>query len=123
MDIVVLTTITAGLFILIALAEPLAARLSLPYSVILAAFGILIGAAALFLLRTDLTDALNPVAESILALPIRSNVFLYVFLPTLIFQATLGMNVRRMADDWVPILVLAVVAVFVATLTIGYALA
>ena len=49
MDIVVLTTITAGLFILIALAEPLAARLSLPYSVILAAFGLLIGAAALFL--------------------------------------------------------------------------
>ena len=122
MDIVVLTTITAGLFILIALAEPLAARLSLPYSVILAAFGILIGAAALFLLRTDLTDALNPVAESILALPIRSNVFLYVFLPTLLFQATLGMNLRRMLDDWVPIMVLAVVAVVVATLSVGYAL-
>ena len=123
MDIVLLTTITAGLFVLIGLAEPLAARLSLPYSVILAVLGILIGGAALFFLRTDLTDALNPIAETILALPIRSNVFLYVFLPTLIFQATLGMNVRRMADDWVPILVLAVVAVFVATLTIGYTLA
>ena len=62
-------------------------------------------------------------AEAILGLPIRSNVFLYVFLPTLLFQATLGMNQRRMLDDWVPILVLAVVAVVVATLSVGYALA
>lgn len=123
MDIVLLTTIAASLFIVIGFAEPLAARLALPYSVILAVLGILIGGGAIFFLRTDLTDALNPVAEAILALPIRSNVFLYVFLPTLIFQATLEMNVRRMADDWVPILTLAVVAVVVATLTIGYALA
>ncbi|MDM7458987.1 MAG: cation:proton antiporter, partial [Paracoccus sp. (in: a-proteobacteria)] len=72
--------------------------------------------------RSPLADALTPVAETILALPIRSNVFLYVFLPTLIFQATLEMNVRRMLDDWVPILTLAVVAVVVATFTVGYAL-
>ena len=123
MDIVLLTTIVASLFVVIGVAEPLAARLAMPYTVILAVLGMMIGTGAIFLLRTDLTDALNPVAESILALPIRSNVFLYVFLPTLIFQATLGMNARRMADDWVPILVLAVVAVFVATITIGYALA
>ena len=95
----------------------------LPYSVILAGLGILIGVGArMFFLRTELTDALNPVAEAILGLPIRSNVFLYVFLPTLLFQVTLGMNLRRMLDDWVPILVLAVVAVVVATLAVGYAL-
>ena len=122
MDIVVFTTLIASLFLIIGLAEPLAARLRLPFSVILAALGIVIGFAALFFLRTRLTDALNPVAEAILALPIRSNVFLYVFLPTLIFQAVLGMNLRRMLDDWVPILVLAVIAVIVATLTVGYAL-
>lgn len=123
MDIALLISITALLFLVIAAAEPLAARLSLPYSVMLASLGILIGGGALFFLNTDLTDALNPVAEAILGLPIRSPVFLYVFLPTLLFQATLGMNVRRMLDDFVPILTLAVVAVVVATLTIGYALA
>ncbi|GMG80848.1 cation:proton antiporter [Paralimibaculum aggregatum] len=122
MDIVVITTVIASLFLVIGAAEPLAARLRLPYSVILAVLGVLIGAGAIFFLRTDLTDALNPVAEAILGLPIRSNVFLYVFLPTLLFQATLGMNLRRMLDDWVPILVLAVVAVVVATLSVGYAL-
>ncbi|WP_371059714.1 cation:proton antiporter [Rhodosalinus sp. 5P4] len=122
MDIVLVTTIIASLFLVIGMAEPLAARLRLPYSVILAVLGVLIGAGATFFLRTELTDALNPVAEAILGLPIRSNVFLYVFLPTLLFQATLGMNLRRMLDDWVPILVLAVVAVVVATLSVGYAL-
>lgn len=122
MDIVVITTIIASLFLVIGIAEPLAARLRLPYSVILAALGILIGLGATFFLRTDLTDALNPVAEAILGLPIKSNVFLYVFLPTLLFQATLGMDLRRMLDDWVPIMVLAVVAVVVATLGVGYAL-
>lgn len=121
MDIVVVTTVIASLFLVIGAAEPLAARLRLPYTVILAILGLLIGTGAIFLLRTELTDVLNPVAEAILGLPIRSNVFLYVFLPTLLFQATLGMNLRRMLDDWVPILVLAVVAVVVATISIGYA--
>lgn len=123
MDIILITTIIASLFLLIGAAEPLAKHLQLPYAVIIAALGILIGLTATFFLRTELTDALNPVADAILALPIRSNVFLYVFLPTLVFQVTMGLNLRRMADDWVPILVLAVVAVFVATFVIGYSLA
>ena len=46
-----------------------------------------------------------------------------VLLPMLLFQATLEVNLRRMLDDWVPILVLAVVAVVVATFSIGYSLA
>ncbi len=122
MDIAIIITFVVSLFAIIGVAEPLAARLRLPYSVILAILGVLIGAAASFFLYTNLTDALNPVAEAILGFPIRSNVFLYLFLPTLLFQATLGMNLRRIIDDWVPILVLAVVAVVVATLFVGYAL-
>ncbi len=122
MDIVVITAVVASLFFAIGLAEPLAAKIRLPFSVVLAAYGVLIGLGSVFFLQTRFTDALNPVATSILALPIRSNVFLYVFLPTLLFQVTLEVNLRRMLDDWVPILVLAVVAVLVATLSVGYAL-
>ncbi len=81
MDIVTIITVVVSLFVIIGLAEPLAARLRLPYTVILAVLGIMIGVSATFFLRTDLTDALNPVAEAILGLPIRSNVFLYLFLP------------------------------------------
>lgn len=122
MDIILATAVIASFFVVIGAAEPLAARLRLPYSVILAVLGVLIAGGATFFLQTELTDALNPLAEAILGLPIRSNVFLYVFLPTLLFQATLGMSLRRMLDDWVPILVLAVVAVVVATLSVGHAL-
>lgn len=42
MDIAVVTTVIASLFLVIAAAEPLAARLRLPFSVILAALGVLI---------------------------------------------------------------------------------
>ncbi|MBK0326718.1 cation:proton antiporter [Rhodobacteraceae bacterium F11138] len=122
MDIWIVVSVIASLFLVIGAAEPLAARLRVPFSVILAVLGILIGVAATFFLRTELTDALNPVSEAILGLPIRSNVFIYVFLPTLLFQATLGMNLRRMIDDTVPIIVLAVLAVVVATVSVGYAL-
>ncbi len=122
MEIWVIITFIAVLFFLIGMAEPLAAKLRLPYTAIIAMFGILIGLAASFFLRTDLTDALNPVAEMILALPIRSDIFIYVFLPTLLFQATIGMDLRQMIGDAVPIVVLAVIAVVVATGIVGYAL-
>ncbi len=122
MDIAVTVSVFAVLFVVIGLAEPLADRLRVPGSVVLAAFGIAIGAAATFFWRTTLTDALNPAALAILNLPIRSSTFLYVFLPTLIFQVALSINLRRMLDDWVPILVLAVVAVAVATVAVGFAL-
>ena len=122
MEIFVVVAIIAALFAVIGLSEPVAARLRLPATVILALLGIGIGGGAAFLLHTSYTDALNPAAEAILGLPIRSNLFLYVFLPTLIFQVALTLDVRRMLDDWVPILVLSVVAVVVATLAVGYAL-
>ena len=122
MDIVFIVAFIAALFLVIGCAEPLADRLRMPYSAMLAVIGILIGGGAAFFLHTGFTDALNPVSEAILSLPIQSSLFLYVLLPTLLFQATLEMNLRRMADDWVPILVMAVVAVVVATFAVGYAL-
>ncbi len=108
---------------IIGLMQPFASRVRLPLTVVLALVGIVIGAGAIFLLTTPLTDAFNDVAWQILALPIGSEVFLYVFLPTLLFQTALTLEVRRMLDDWVPILVMAVVAVVVATFFIGFALA
>jgi CPA1 family monovalent cation:H+ antiporter len=122
MSIAVLVSVIAVLFVVVALCEPLAARLRMPTTVVLAAVGIAIGATATFLLHTPLTDALNPAALAILNLPIRASTFLYLFLPTLLFQVALTINLRRMLDDWVPILVLAVIAVAVATLAVGLAL-
>ncbi|NBE08475.1 cation:proton antiporter [Paragemmobacter ruber] len=122
MDLIVIIAILTGLFLAIALAEPLGARLRLPTAVILAALGIAIGAGAAWFWRTDVTDALNPVALAILTLPISSDVFIYVLLPILLFQVSLSLNLRRLMDDWVPVLTLAVVAVLVATVVIAFAL-
>ncbi|MFN7225369.1 MAG: cation:proton antiporter [Paracoccaceae bacterium] len=122
MDLIFYLAILSGLFLAIALSEPLAARLRLPVTVILAAVGIAIGAGAAWFWRTDVTDALNPLALAILNLPISSDLFIYIFLPVLIFQVSLTLNLRRLLDDWVPVLVLAVIAVVVATFVIGMAL-
>ncbi len=119
MDIVWLLSLLAALFAAIALAEPLADRLRLPVSVIHAMIGIGTGLGATWLYFTPLTNALNEPALAIITLPISSEVFLLVFLPVLLFEVALTINLRRMLDDWVPILVLAVVAVIAATLAVG----
>ncbi|WP_045387519.1 cation:proton antiporter [Falsirhodobacter sp. alg1] len=120
MDISVLVGVTALLFIVIALSEPLATRLRLPYSVVLALVGATLGSVGIWLQQSD--AGLGPELREALTLPIKSSVFLTVFLPTLLFEVSLGLNVRRMADDWVPIIVMAVAAVVAATLMIGFAL-
>lgn len=122
MDVITIVGIVAALFIVISLSEPLADWSRLPYTVVLAIIGVLIGSGAIYLVDhgRDLLDL--PVAVGTFEFSIRANVFLYVLLPTLLFQVSLGLNLRRMADDWVPILVMAVLAVVVATFVIGLAL-
>ncbi|MFN7003176.1 MAG: cation:proton antiporter [Roseinatronobacter sp.] len=122
MDIIALVGAIAALFIIIGLSEPLSERLRLPFTVILAVMGAVIGGLALYLLSSDLSEVINPTFRRLLELPIRSNIFLYVLLPTLLFQVALMVNARRMLDDWVPILVMAVGAVVASTVIIGMAL-
>ena len=112
----------AGLLVVIGLLQPLATRLNLSHTVLLAAVGVLIGVAAGFLLRTDLTDAFNEMAELILDFPISSTEVLYIFLPALLFEAALTIDVRRMLEDAAPIFLLAVIAVLVTTAVVGLAL-
>jgi monovalent cation:H+ antiporter, CPA1 family len=122
MDVITLVGIIAALFIVISLTEPLADRSRLPYTVVLAIIGALIGSGAIYLVNHGANPLGLPTAVVALDFSIRANVFLYVLLPTLLFQVSLGLNLRRMADDWVPILVMALLAVIVATFAIGYAL-
>jgi monovalent cation:H+ antiporter, CPA1 family len=113
----------AGLLVVVGLLQPLAARLNLPGTVLLAVVGVCIGVTATFLLQTTLTDAFNGVAELILDFPISSTEFLYIFLPILLFEASLMIDVRRIAEDAAAIFVLAVIAVAVTTAVVGLALA
>lgn len=112
----------AGLLVLIGLLQPLAARLNLSHTVLLAVVGVCVGIAAGFLLHTPLTDAFNELAEVILDFPITSSGFLYIFLPILLFEAALTIDVRRLIEDAAPIFVLAVIAVLATTAAVGLAL-
>ena len=94
---------------MVSLLQPLAARWRVSASVLLALVGIALGTLATLVLKV--------------APPIGSEDFLYIFLPLLLFQTALGIEVHRMFEDAAPILLLAVVAVLVATGAIGLALA
>jgi CPA1 family monovalent cation:H+ antiporter len=113
--------VIAVLLAVISFAEPLAQRLRLPASVMLAIIGIAIGAAAA-LLAGQSGSAIGSMAQDFAELPISSAVFLFIFLPALLFQAALTIEVRDLAEDAVPILTMAVVAVLATTLAVGFAL-
>jgi CPA1 family monovalent cation:H+ antiporter len=112
----------AGLLVVISLIQPLARRLRVTSSVLLALVGIGIGVLASWLLYTPRTDAFNDIAAVFVNLPLNSQGILHLFLPVLLFQTTLTLDIRRMADDAGVIFVMAVVAVLVATAFIGLAL-
>ena len=122
MDLISFISVIALFFVVFALCEPAADKLRIPYTVLLAVVGTLLGMMALIVTAGPTSDLFGPAAAAILDLPIRSNVFIYVLLPTLLFQVALGLNVRRILDDWVPIVLMAVLAVIVATFVIGFAL-
>ncbi|MEI8400502.1 MAG: cation:proton antiporter, partial [Alcaligenaceae bacterium] len=92
-----------------------------PYAVLLAIVGCAIG------LSGQYHGWVPPVLGEFLSLfnhiEISSDTFLIVFLPVLLFETALAMNVRRLIDDLGPILLLAIVAVFVSTACVGVVLA
>jgi CPA1 family monovalent cation:H+ antiporter len=122
MDLQVILLLLAALLIAVAFSQPLADRLGLSPSVLLALMGIVIGLTSILLTHTGLVE-FTSMANVIVNLPFHSEAFLYIFLPLLVFEAGLNIEVRRIVEDAAPILLLAVVAVLVATVFIGAALA
>lgn len=120
MDVGLIVFGIAGLLTLVCFMPPLAARLKLPYSVLLAIVGCLLG------ILMHWHGWVPPVIGDLLAtidhFEISSDTFLMVFLPVLLFETSLSMNVRRLMDDLGPILLMAIVAVVVCTIVVGLAL-
>jgi CPA1 family monovalent cation:H+ antiporter len=111
-----------GLLALTSLLPALASRLRLPYSVLLAIVGCGLG-----VLSNVQPLAHRPVLDDFISalqhLDISAETFLYVFVPTLLFETALTINVRRLLDDIAPIMTMAVVAVVITTFVSGFALA
>ncbi len=112
----------AILLIIVSAIQPLAKRLELSETVLLALVGIVLGGSADLVLRSTHIHMFDTAAEALLDFPISSEAFLLIFLPILVFQAALAIDVRRLLHDSGTVLLLAIVAVVVSTATIGFAL-
>lgn len=114
--------VALGLLLLVScLAVPLAQRLRLPHSVLLAAFGFAVGIIGIS--TGTLPDALaGNAAGSLQSFGLTAHEFLLLFLPPLLFAAGLQVDVRLLMDEIWAVLLLAVVAVIVTTGVVGVAL-
>jgi monovalent cation:H+ antiporter, CPA1 family len=121
-DTALVLLVLAGLLIVVGVSQPIAARLKLPQSVVLAAIGIGIGALPAISDLLGLPGPIDVAADLFAKLPIDSAIFIYVFLPLLVFEAGVATDVKRTVEDAAPILILAVVATLITAAAIGLAL-
>jgi len=90
----------------------IAARIRIPYTVALVIGGLVLGTVHLPIVAAlvkNQPDWLTP------------NIVLVIFLPALLFEGSLKLQVRQLHENALPIVLLATVGVLVATLVTGYA--
>ncbi len=97
---------------LVSLLVPLAERLRLPHTVLLAVAGLGLGFAGSWALARA-GGVTHDVFEGLIRLESRTELFLPMFLPPLLFNAGLTIDVRRLFDEIFAVLLLAIVAVLV----------
>ena len=114
-------TVTAMLG-LVSLLLPLAERFSIPYSVLLALVGIAISAATHIPQPYLHGGALRDIIGTLHDFGLSAESLLYIFLPALLFDAALNVDVQQLGDEVAPVLLLAVIGVVVCTLVVGFAL-
>ena len=109
-----------GLMTIAVLILPLSKRIKIPYTVLLALVGIIIGFLNSWISgsNTDL-GIVSQLFHSFESFDLTSEVIFFVFLPVLIFEASLAIDVRKLLSDIRPILFLAVVGLFISTFLIG----
>lgn len=111
----------AGLLALVSFMPPLAGRLRLPYSILLAIVGFILG--VIIHVHGWAPGVIADFLDTLQHFEISSETFLFVFLPVLLFETALSLSIRRLMDDISTILVMAIVAVVVCTVAVGFSLA
>jgi len=121
-DVMFLLLVLAVLFLVVGLLQPLATRLAVPQTLVLAVLGIVLG---LLLGPWQPSEELQEFADLegwLLRLESSADAFLLLFLPPLLFTAGLSVDVRLLREDLAAVLLLAVVAVVVCVFIVGLAL-
>ena len=122
MSVAEIVLIIALLLMVVACVQPLARRSGLPFTVLLAMVGVLIGSLALWISHGGESGGIKQLAGKLIEIPVSSATFLTVLLPLLLFQGAITIDVRRLAQDIAPVILLAVLAVLITFLSIGGAL-
>jgi CPA1 family monovalent cation:H+ antiporter len=98
---------------LVSLLVPLAERLRLPHTVLLAIAGMGLGFVGAYVIASGSVGLVHDVFAGLDRLELRTEFFLPLFLPPLLFNAGLTIDVRRLFDEVFAVLLLAIVAVLV----------
>ncbi len=99
---------------LVSLLVPLAARLRLPHTVLLAVAGVALGPLGEWVTASGVASgAVRDAFTGLDRLEVGTELFLPLFLPALLFTAGLTIDVRRLLDEVSAVLLLAIVAVVV----------
>lgn len=108
---------------LIGFLVPLADRVQLPFPTVVAITGLALGTGSVVTGVTPVSLVLDAYdAWFFSALFLDSQDILFVFLPPLLFEMSLAVNVRRLLEDLPTVILMAVVAVITATAFVGGAL-
>jgi len=121
-ELIITVLLVSVLFVVISFLLPLSDRLKLPSNVLLAVFGILLGSLTLLPQRELGLGTGSDLIVGLHNFDVTADVFLYVFLPVLLFAGALTIDVRRLFDEIGAIFVLAVIGVVICTLFVGYSL-
>jgi len=112
----------SGLLGLAVLMYPASHRLNIPYTVLLAAIGCLLGTIAKWGIDLPHLGILSDFLVSLNSFSISSDAVLFIFLPVLVFEAALGIDSHRLIDDIGSILWLAIIGLLISAFIVGFAL-
>lgn len=112
----------SGLLGLAVLMYPASHSLNIPYTVLLATTGCLLGYSAEWGMDLQQLGVLHDFLASLNSFSISSDAVLFIFLPVLVFEAALGIDAHRLIDDIAPILSLAIIGLLISAFMVGYSL-
>ena len=101
---------------------PLAERISVPATILLALLGTALGLASFGIGEIPDIGFAGEVVHGLLDLRLDADLILVLFLPPLLFTAGLTIDVRLVLNEMAAVLVLAIVAVIITTAAAGWAL-
>ena len=111
-----------GLIIILTLAVlllPAAKKLNFPHTVLLAVVGIGLGLIADAATNLLPNSVVADVFLSMSSLHITADMVMFVFLPALVFESALSIDVHRLMEDIGPIIFLAVVGLLISTFAVA----